>query len=99
MLLPRFYFPNGNPTGKLSVDAICKKFSEAFSANKNSCVTTEQLGQVLKVRPLRDIVTLKGDLRKCSMMIAILTVCIHPETLINNLICLCQANNPEHIEI
>ena len=46
----RFYFPNGNPTGKLSVDAVCKKFSEAFSKNKNSCVTTEQLGQELKVR-------------------------------------------------
>jgi len=46
--IPKFYFPNGNPTGKLSVDAICKKFSEAFSKNKNSCVTTQQLGQVLK---------------------------------------------------
>jgi len=46
--IPKFYFPNGNPTGKLSVDAICKKFSEAFSKNKNSCVTTEQLGHVLK---------------------------------------------------
>merc|ERR1719245_2205016 len=46
--IPKFYFPNGNPTGKLSVDAVCKKFSEAFSKNKNSCVTTEQLGQVLK---------------------------------------------------
>merc|ERR1719410_1205371 len=47
--IPKFYFPNGNPTGKLSVDAICKKFSEAFSKNAQSSVNTEQLGQVLKV--------------------------------------------------
>ena len=46
----RFYFPNGNPSGKISVDGVCKKFSEAFSKNKHSSVTTEQLGHVLKVR-------------------------------------------------
>ena len=51
----RFYFPRGNPTGKLSVDAICKKFSEAFSKLKLGSVTTEQLGQVLKVRCSRVI--------------------------------------------
>jgi len=46
--IPKFYFPNGNPTGKLSVDAVTKKFSEAFSKQNLSSVTTEQLGQVLK---------------------------------------------------
>ena len=45
----RFYFPNGNPTGKLSVDAVTKRFTEAFSKQSLSSVTTEQLGQVLKV--------------------------------------------------
>ena len=49
MLSFRFYFPNGNPSGKLSVDGVCKKFSEAFSKNKQSSVTTEQLGHTLKV--------------------------------------------------
>jgi len=46
--IPKFYFPNGNPTGKLSVDAVTKKFTEAFSKQSHSSVTTEQLGQILK---------------------------------------------------
>jgi len=46
--IPKFYFPNGNPSGKLSVDGVCKKLSEAFSKNKQSSVTTEQLGHTLK---------------------------------------------------
>jgi len=50
--IPKFYFPNGNPTGKLSVDAVTKKFSEAFSKQSQSSVNTEQLGQVLKVSGL-----------------------------------------------
>lgn len=50
----RFYFPNGNPTGKPSAENVCKKFTEAFSKYKNNFVTNEELGQVLKVS-LRDI--------------------------------------------
>jgi len=47
--IPKFYFPNGNPTGKPSAENVCKKFGEAFSKYKNNCVTNEELGQVLKV--------------------------------------------------
>jgi len=47
--IPKFYFPNGNPTGKPSAENVSKKFTEAFSKYKNNCVTNEELGQVLKV--------------------------------------------------
>ena len=63
MLSFRFYFPNGNPSGKLSVDGVCKKFSEAFSKNKQSSVTTEQLGHTLKVSPacVQSAIMVRGE--------------------------------------
>jgi hypothetical protein len=45
----RFYFPNGNPTGKQSQETLIKKFTEAFAKYKNNAVRLEELGQVLKV--------------------------------------------------
>jgi hypothetical protein len=45
----RFYFPNGNPTGKQSQETLLKKLSEAFAKYKNNSVRLEELGQVLKV--------------------------------------------------
>lgn len=49
--IPKFYFPQGNPTGKPSADAMCKKFSEAFS-KYTAGVNIEELGQVLKASGL-----------------------------------------------
>ncbi len=50
LLLARFYFPNGNPTGKTSQDALVKKFTDAFAKYKGNTVKLEELGQVLKVQ-------------------------------------------------
>jgi len=46
--IPKFYFPNGNPIGKPNLEAVFKKFGEAFSKYKNSSVTTEEMGHILK---------------------------------------------------
>jgi hypothetical protein len=52
LLSTRFYFPNGNPTGKTSQDALVKKFTDAFAKYKCNTVKLEELGQVLKVKEL-----------------------------------------------
>ncbi len=52
LLATRFYFPNGNPTGKTSQDALVKKFTDAFAKYKGNTVKLEELGQVLKVQEL-----------------------------------------------
>merc|ERR1719402_832337 len=45
--IPKFYFPRGNPTGKPTAEATCRKLTEAFSVYSGTA-TQEQLGQILK---------------------------------------------------
>jgi len=45
--IPKFYFPRGNPTGKPTAEAICRRLSEA-AAQFQGQLTLEQLGAVLK---------------------------------------------------
>jgi hypothetical protein len=55
----RFYFPNGNPTGKQSQETLLKKLSEAFAKYKNNSVRLEELGQVLKVTNVTKLIFLR----------------------------------------
>ena len=43
----RFHFPLGNPATSTSGDLT--KFADEFRKHKNSCVSVEELGQILKV--------------------------------------------------
>lgn len=45
-VLPKFHFPLGNPASSPSGDLT--KFADEFRKHKNSCVTLEELGQILK---------------------------------------------------
>ena len=47
LFFSRFHFPLGNPASSPSGDLT--KFADEFRKHKNSCVTLEELGQILKV--------------------------------------------------